>query len=432
MIAAESLKSHAAYEVLERVIEAADHALALEDLTDEQVHSLERTSAVACAARARLASTNAYLVPSAALPSILDAATRWANNLATFVNTRNSEHLQAMDQASDEVLRILPRLQSIDSTRQIEALTDSATQYRRSIDTLARSAKGRLGSIQAEITALKERLNEISTSMAEERSRLASVTTDFVKQFSDAQDQRTRTFTQHAEERDKAVKGKIADHDKTLNDQVIAFQNELRGMSEQRTELLNALKVEFEEGAEEIVAEVRSKRDEVKLLVGAIGDDGVRSGYVTTANTFKKATYLWQAVTVLAFALLIGLGWNQIAAFSQASPSSINWQLLVAKIFVALGMGAFAAYAATQAERAASSERRNRKLALELAAMGPFLTLLPKEEQDKFKVSVGDRYFGHVEADSEIKHSATIISTLGKDKELRRLLIDLAKVIRGS
>lgn len=40
------------------------------------------------------------------------------------------------------------------------------------------------------------------------------------------------------------------------------------------------------------------------------------------------------------------------------------------------------------------SERRNRKLALELEAIGPYLAPLPEERQLEFRLALGDRTFG--------------------------------------
>lgn len=69
-------------------------------------------------------------------------------------------------------------------------------------------------------------------------------------------------------------------------------------------------------------------------------------------------------------------------------------------------------------------ERTNRKLALELTAIDPFIALLPLEEQQKFKLEVGKRTFAQEET-STIKHDkspATTLDVLVSSKEGQQLL----------
>ena len=53
-----------------------------------------------------------------------------------------------------------------------------------------------------------------------------------------------------------------------------------------------------------------------------------------------------------------------------------------------------AAYSGLQASHFFDGEQKNRKLALELEALGPFTEPLDKADQDKFRIQIGDRSFG--------------------------------------
>jgi hypothetical protein len=77
-------------------------------------------------------------------------------------------------------------------------------------------------------------------------------------------------------------------------------------------------------------------------------------------------------------------------------------------------------------------EKHNRKLALELAAIDPFIALLPQDEQFKFKLEIGRRTFAQEEPTSVTKDEKSPATTLDvlaskEGKEILQLLIDAAK-----
>jgi hypothetical protein len=97
-----------------------------------------------------------------------------------------------------------------------------------------------------------------------------------------------------------------------------------------------------------------------------------------------------------------------------------------------------AAYAAFQADKFFEIERRNRKVALELEAIGPYLAPLPQEMQDKFRIDIGDRSFGREElgiGSRATKSPASVIDVVLKSKDsrefFRQILQDLLKSIKG-
>jgi hypothetical protein len=85
----------------------------------------------------------------------------------------------------------------------------------------------------------------------------------------------------------------------------------------------------------------------------------------------------------------------------------------------------------SQADKLFVDEKRNRKLALELEAIGPYLASLPIEEQNKFRVQIGDRSFGRDhDKDAGTNRSPATLVHLLESKEVKQfieLVMDLAK-----
>jgi len=196
---------------------------------------------------------------------------------------------------------------------------------------------------------------------------------------------------------------------------------------------LEVLNKEFVEVATKLRDEITERKEEVEKLVGVIGNLGVTSGYLKTANEAKNSIKLWQGITVAA---MIGLIVIAIVAFLPAIGGTFSWGSFAGRVFISLTFGVLAAYAASQADKYQKVERQNRRLALELEAIGPFIAPLPTEKQEEFRMTIGDRSFGHGDGPSgggDAKSPANLIDILlqSKDsKEFRALLTDIIKAVK--
>ena len=108
-----------------------------------------------------------------------------------------------------------------------------------------------------------------------------------------------------------------------------------------------------------------------------------------------------------------------------------DWETFAARIFLTVTVGVLAAYAGSQADRFFHMEKSNRRLALELAAIDPYIALLPLDEQQKFKLEIGRRSFAQGDAPTTIEKSpATTLDLLKSEqfKQFTELINALAKL----
>ena len=78
-------------------------------------------------------------------------------------------------------------------------------------------------------------------------------------------------------------------------------------------------------------------------------------------------------------------------------------------------------------------EQRNRKLALELEALGPFIEPLEKSDRDKFRVQIGDRSFGVADQDAGKSKEADPVTALAilKSKEIGEFITNIVKAVKS-
>ena len=184
----------------------------------------------------------------------------------------------------------------------------------------------------------------------------------------------------------------------------------------------------YGKNASEILEQVNIRRKEVEKLVGVIGNLGVTSGYQTTANHARLSMWVWQGIAV---ASMIGVILFARYAFLPALQADFKWGGFVTRVFITITVGVLAAYAVRQADRFFEAERYNRKLALELAAIDPFIALLPEEQQHKFKLEMGNRAFGQnqMPPDSRDKSPATAFDLLLRSEEGQQILKLLGQLL---
>jgi hypothetical protein len=138
---------------------------------------------------------------------------------------------------------------------------------------------------------------------------------------------------------------------------------------------------------------------------------------------------VWQVVTVLSMLGLIILAY---CAFLPLVEGGFTWSGFAGRVFVSLTVGVLAAYAASQADKYQKIERQNRRLALELEAIGPYIAPLPQDKQEQFRLTIGDRSFGHGDgpySGLDAKSPASMLDLI-QSKEFRSLITDIIKAAK--
>jgi hypothetical protein len=245
---------------------------------------------------------------------------------------------------------------------------------------------------------------------------------------STAQDTRSKeSAAQQKEQQDKFV-AVVAEQTKTYAALAGEFAAMLDTAKKQHDERLEALTKSFVGDADTIRDELRKRKEEVEKLVGVIGNLGVTSGYQKAAKAAREATEIWQRITVAA---MLGFICIALYTFLPVLAGGFTWTGFAGRVFISFTVGVLAAYAGSQADRYQKAERRNEKMALELEALGPFLAPLPPDKQETFRLTIGDRSFGHDEGHgSKADASPTTLMDLIGSKALRDFVAEVVKAAK--
>jgi hypothetical protein len=319
------------------------------------------------------------------------------------------------------------------TTEDFAAAKEASDTYRKGLDNVLSELRGTSGQLQNALEALKNRISELTTDITNEKARLNTISTDFQTKFVDDHEIRSKEFSASLKVQQDQFTALIAEFKDKLSLQNTDFTKQGSEIALSHKSELDKLKENFVDEATKLCNEITQRKEEVEDLVGVIGNLGVTSGYLKTANGAKTTTWVWQGVTVSA---IIGLIVFAIVAFLPAIGNGFSWGTFAGRVFVSFTFGVLAAYAASQADKYQKIERHSRKLALELEAIGPFIAPLPTTKQEEFRMTVGERSFGHGEGAMGIGDSrspATLVDLLlqsKESKELRAFITEIVKAVK--
>lgn len=485
----ERVVSHSVWQQMETLGPALDQAAMREGIDPSTHDGLERIRAILTFAGKRLAGADPQLMHPAPLDGIAGALQNIVSEIHTFVADGDVSRVASANSHADNILGQLPAINypfvaddwialsaagvayrstleqglekvqesfsrirgaAVDLDRRLAEIATavdtehsklttlgvefqsqfSATEENRSRESAER-VQAALSQTASESATVQQRLSELANEITAERSRLTTLGTEFQSQFSTAQEARNREFAEVQTSRQDKFAGLVADYNQRLSDQNSEFSKQRDAAFQRYQTDVTELNEKYAEAAKIVLNQIENHKTDVEKLVGVIGNLGVTSGYLKAANQARTTTWIWQVITVLSMVAVITFAF---VAFLPLTQGTFSWQSFAGRVVLSLAVGVLAAYAAAQGDRYLEIERRNRKLALELEAIGPYLAPLPVDKQEAFRLQLGDRVFGREEVGvgrKAAKSPASVMDILMKSKEFREFIAEIVKAARG-
>jgi hypothetical protein len=463
---AERIRDHRAWSVMELLGPTIDRAVATDSIDPQALAALERIRTVLAFCGKRLAGADPLIVAPVLVNNIADAFSLCNAELDAFISDQDKAHLQSANVHADTALFNAGQIAVAFTPEELGALVSATNEYRNQFERGLSTSRSSVDAIRAEAEALKAKVSELGTLISTEQQQITQLTTEYQRQFSESQEKRNQEYSetlrqaqQHlasvtAEQQGQFSSAQDArgrefaegqttrqtefnklhtDFTQRLAEQNAEFTRQREELTRQFEAILTALNVDYAQKADNILERIEAHERDVEKLVGVIGNLGVTSGYVRAANHARWSMWFWQATTLLAMAFLSLLAYRTLPLLEDQTGRP-NWLGFAGRIALLASLGVIAAYAAAQADKQFDMERRSRKLALELEAIGPYLAPLAQEAQDKFRIEIGDRTFGREEphADQHHKSPATMLHLLLSSKEGKQVLELLMGLVKKS
>lgn len=413
----ERIQTHPVWQRLDALGPALDQAMGKEDVQVVALEDLARAKAVLTFAGKRLAGAEKQLLTSGPLDNISAHLQSATNELQAFVSSGNGTHIANANAYMDSVLTQVAQLNLPLSPHDVASLLSAAEGYRSVMEGSVRSVESAAAQTKATIEGLRTKADELTAAVGTERQNLSNLLSQQQSQFSAAQEQRSQKFADTE-----------AAHEKRLDEGSAALAAFLNAAKTDHEKKLLELSEGFGQKAQGLVEAIEERKRRVEKLVGIIGNEGVTAGYQKAAGEARFTVRVWQAITLAAMAFISIVAYK---AFLPVVTGAFTWPGFAGKAFLCLTVGVLAAYGAKQADKYQDNERRNRKLALELEAVGPFIEPLSPEKQEAFRMFLAERSFGNdpISRFGSDASPATVLDMF-KSKEFKDLIHDLAEIAR--
>lgn len=155
-----------------------------------------------------------------------------------------------------------------------------------------------------------------------------------------------------------------------------------------------------------------------------VGEKGVTSSYQRIANREGAEADRWRWITIVIFACGIATAAATFIKFLKADALSAEtaWSVVIRLLF-AIAITAPAWYTARESARHRTNADRARQTELELAAIGPFIELMPEEKKIQIRENLTSSYFGKAVEPHIASHPLDFAS-------MKDLVVELAKAVK--
>lgn len=284
------------------------------------------------------------------------------------------------------------------STRYKNSLDKEAERLKAEVDAVSKQLAAEKQQREADDEAATERLAQLTATIADREATMDLLTTKLNAQI----DMQRTSFEQEAASR--------AETFKEAEDARYQIEEARIGVAD--TAATEARKEQAAEAAA-LIQKLETYKDQAAVLVDTTSRHAIAGAYGTWASNQAEAALRWTLATVV-----IGLGTvgGLIYAVGSAANDSIQFTIYKTSISV-IGL-IVAAYCARQAAEHRKEERTAKRLALDLAALEPFLEQIddPKELREEIarRVFVPERQASDGEGSVRVKGGSMSVTQIAE------------------
>lgn len=343
-------------------------------------------------------------------------------------------HWQQLENHTEGLIDFMQNLPPSDGTA---AWQESLEELRVDMNTAIEEAQAAIqnlqntaGGTEKKFQETNELLKGLESEITSQKARLDQMLTQHNEAFTKAQQDRATRFTTTEQER-VAKFGTAQEQRKSEFDAMVSeFEKTKAEVIKKHQEELANVAVEGSQQYKELLGQIQSQLDDAEKIVGTIVKTTMSGNYKIIADREYKSAWFMRGVAILAF---LGMGGMIIWAVSSMNlgPNGIDWstfafRLSLGTVFLIPGI-----YCAKEASRHWNAEKHNRRIALELAALGPFLVKLDEDKQKEIIEKKADEYFGQKASQDAEDDFPALKNIYLRGDQLFKFVERIAKIVHG-
>lgn len=373
-----------------------------EDAKEQDMSEKRRAHKLLYAFTETLANLDPELVPFNNLDSInnqIRHANVW-NQLTAYSQNGNPANLQNANDHLSATLAHLCQLLSIaktsESNESIKPLEKSLDEFAKAITSKKDELQSAIAGHKGELNKQQQELTSLTSSLQQKKQETDQMLTEWQKQFSEAQNTRNETFATDQ-------KARTAEFNKWSKETSEGIEKKFDELFKTTSVKISKTETDFSKVIAEHTRDAEEKHGRILELYELTATDSVGGGYMQNAENEMKQANFWRWATIVF--IILTAAWTGISYFTGPIAGDETGAGLLGKVlkaFSVTGVLLFGAvYSAKQSNTHRQNEKRNRRFALEVKAIDPFIASLEPTDQQALKRALSERLFGRNENDHD-------------------------------
>ena len=281
--------------------------------------------------------------------------------------------------------------------REIESLRAGSKEARDQFEAQAQQAATTVSELETEVSRLRE---ELATTINTARDQGNQQQNAFTTAQTERQEQFSRLLEEKRDEVTTATDAMKKDITKEVSQTKKATQSELEAVQE--------------------------AKGRVESILGIVGEEALVGTYSRNADKDRREADKWRWIALTSVAAVAAVGiWIVVSAVAPGA----DWLTLAAKLALALPIAGAAAYSARQSSEHRHAQREAEHIALQLAALRPYLNDLAEANQrDALLAEIAQRLFGQPRRDGRRLDAHELGDSPGSLNQVIALLQELHKL----
>lgn len=335
-----------------------------------------------------------------------------------------SGDLQYLRNANDQLQDLMSEMcilrlctQPIGERGQVKQLDKLFDEFTSKVNSKQKEEEQRSAEFEEKLAQQGQRLNELDSHSIKKEDELNSHVSNWQSQFDEAQQLRQTEHNSAHQQREETFNDLLKATEQTA-------EKDIGKLISERDAQLRATLDDAKRELNDARADCRKKREEILQLHQLAAGDSTTAGYAKNADDERKQAEFWRGVSIF-FTIATVFWLIYVIVYSKVlGDGSLDWPdyPVIVSLTGVLLFGA--SYGAQQSTRHQNNERRNRGLALKMAAFEPFISSLNNDQKTDLRSKVSEQIFNSGEPE---EHSN------GKEwKMLNRLIDNVVRILKSN
>ena len=333
-----------------------------------------------------LTETDPMLMADSTIQQISQHFQQARKYLQDWVNNGSLSSLTSSTPQFDSLLTTLAQIprasHTSHTTSEISTLRRSVGQHRSIVDRqiveLKELSSNARSEFEGKVTQADHKVNDLQSDLDRLKSEIAESRTAAREQVN----QQQNTFHSSQEQRNEAFNN-------FLNDKRSDAEAAIQVMEAQTTEQTNSITSTLSERLDE----AETSKNKIEHILNIVGEEALVGTYSKNAALERSRADQWRWFAILFALASVAIGsWLVVSAADVGS----DWDLLAAKALLAAPLATVATYSARQSFEHRHVQREAEHLALQLAALGPYLNDIRNiDARDQLLIGTAGKIFGN-------------------------------------